>query len=155
MIKLAKNVSLKKYSHFKIGGQADFFVEPKNLEELKEVLEKAKKEGMKKIFILGGGTNMLFDDKGFRGLVIRPVFNKIEASEISPDDIEVKAGSGLLVGELLNFCVEKNFSGVEWAGGLPGTLGGAVRGNAGAFKGEIKDSVIKVISFNLTNGKNI
>jgi len=153
MIKLVKNVSLKKYSHFKIGGQADFFVEPKNLEELKEVLEKAKKEGIKKIFILGGGANMLFDDKGFRGLVIRPVFNKIEASEISPDDIEVKAGSGLLFGELLNFCVEKNLSGLEWAGGLPGTLGGAVRGNAGAFKGEMKDSVIKVISFNLTNGK--
>ena len=75
------------------------------------------------------------------------IHNKIQGIERNGNDII--AGSGILIKDLLDFCIENSLTGLEWAGGLPGTLGGAVRGNAGAFKGEIKDSVAQVQSLNL------
>ena len=140
---LRQNVSLKDYSNFKIGGQALYFLEVYSKEELIEGLKEWKKISTNpstgKIFILGGGTNILFSDLGLAGLVIK---NSIDGIKASNGVIEV--GGGTLVSELLNFCIENCLSGFEWAGGLPGTIGGAVRGNAGAFNGETKDNVLDV-----------
>lgn len=143
MINFQKNVPLKNYSNYKIGGPAKLFVEVETTEELKEVFQfvENKKE---KVFILGGGTNVLIGDKGFDGLVIH---NKIEGINIIDGGLEV--GSGVMIKDLLDFCIENSLSGLEWAGGLPGTIGGAIRGNAGAFKGETKDSVVEVRSLDL------
>lgn len=138
---LQKNVLLKNYSNYKIGGPARLFVEVSSVDELKEVLSALRNE---KIFVLGSGTNVLISDEGFDGLVI---FNKIEEIERERDNLIV--GSGVLIKDLLDFCIENSLSGIEWAGGLPGTIGGAVRGNAGAFKGETKDNVVEVESLNL------
>jgi len=138
---LQKNVLLKNYSNYKIGGPAKFFVEVKSVEELQEALEYAR-DNSEKVFILGGGTNILISDEGFKGLII---YNKIVGIKRERENLIV--GSGVSIKDLLNFCVENSLSGFEWAGGLPGTIAGAVRGNAGAFKGEIKDSVVKVESF--------
>ncbi len=152
MIFLQKNVPLKKHSNFKIGGPSDYFFEFKSKDELLEVLnewEKLDQENKnlpvgRQVLILGKGTNILFNDAGFRGLVLKDEINFIEKEgEI------VKAGSGVLISELLDYCVQNSLSGLEWAGGLPGTVGGAVRGNAGAFGGETKDSVIEAESINL------
>jgi len=140
---LQKNILLKNYSNYRIGGPAKFFVEVKSVEELKEALKYAR-DNKEKIFILGGGTNILISDEGFNGMVI---CNKIEG--IGRDGENLIVGSGVLIKDLLNFCVENSLSGLEWTGGLPGTIAGAVRGNAGAFKGEIKDNVVKVESLDL------
>jgi len=143
-MKFQENVFLKSYSNYKIGGPAKYFVEVGFVEELREVLRLAKSLSQDKIAILGGGTNVLISDEGFDGLVI---YNKIEGIEEEGDNLVV--GSGVLVKDLLNYCIENLLSGLEWAGGLPGTVGGAVRGNAGAFKGETKDNVVRVQSLNL------
>jgi UDP-N-acetylmuramate dehydrogenase len=77
------------------------------------------------------------------------IHNKIEGIEKEGDNLIV--GSGTMVSDFLEFCIENSLSGLEWAGGLPGTIGGAARGNAGAFKGEIKDSVVEVRSLDIKN----
>ncbi len=136
-----QNILLKNYSNYKIGGSARLFAEVFTVDELREVLGSLPNE---KIFVLGGGTNLLIADCGFDGLVIH---NKIEGKNIVADGLEV--GSGVMMKDLLEFCIENSLSGLEWAGGLPGTIGGAIRGNAGAFKGEIKDCVLEVRSLDI------
>ncbi|HKC15037.1 MAG TPA: UDP-N-acetylmuramate dehydrogenase [Patescibacteria group bacterium] len=144
---LQKNVSLKDYSNYKIGGPASFFLELENLDELKEI----NLDGYKKVFVMGAGTNILISDNGFDGLVIH---NKILG--IKHEDIDLRIGSGVLFSDVLKYCIENSLSGLEWAGGLPGTVGGAARGNAGAFGEETKDSVYEVESIDLyTKGKKI
>ncbi len=149
-MQIRKNVSLRDYSNYKIGGNASYFLEISSKEELINGLKEWKEvskdfpEEKKQIFILGGGANILIDDKGFSGLVI---FNNIK-SMVFEDELTI-VGSGVLIKDLLLFCIDNSLSGFEWAGGLPGTLGGAVRGNAGAFSKETKDSVVEVKSINL------
>ena len=144
MVNFQKNVFLKDYSNYKIGGPARLFVQVETMEELTEVLRSAKQNQDLKVFILGGGTNVLIGDRGFDGLVIH---NKIEGINIVDRGLEM--GSGVMIRDLLTFCIENSLSGLEWAGGLPGTVAGAVRGNAGAFKGETKDSVLEVRSLDI------
>ncbi len=139
---IRQNVPLKDYSNYKIGGNAANFLEINSKEELLEGLSEWGNKG--KIFTLGKGTNILISERGFHGLVIH---NNILGNEKRGEEVVV--GAGVLVSDFLNFCIENSLSGFEWAGGLPGTIGGAVRGNAGAFKGESKDSVKKVLSINL------
>lgn len=134
---------MKEFSSYRIGGPARYFFEAKSVAELKGAIREANKNNLK-IFVLGGGTNLLIGDGGFDGLVLKPSLNFINSSEE-----ETEVGAGILVADFLNFCVEKKLSGMEWAGGLPGTVGGAVRGNAGAFGGEMKDSVRVVRSLNV------
>lgn len=149
---IRRNVPLKDYSNYKIGGPASYFLEISSKEDLIKGLIEWKEisagfsQEKKRIFILGGGTNILISDNGFDGLVIH---NNIGGIENSADGLVV--GSGVLVSDILNYCIDNSLSGLEWAGGLPGTIGGAVRGNAGAFGGETKDSVKKVDSLNLNN----
>ncbi|MEK7573443.1 MAG: FAD-binding protein [Patescibacteria group bacterium] len=144
---IKKNVLLSGFSSYKIGGPAKYFAEIGNEKDLigvfknPEVAKLSHLPGGKGVVVLGGGTNVLIDDKGYDGLVI---LNKIK--HIKRDGSDVIAGSGVQIEDLLNFCIENSLSGLEWAGGLPGTLGGAVRGNAGAFGGEMKDVVVKVTS---------
>lgn len=136
---IKNNVSLSDFSNYKIGGPASFFLEVKNKEDLSDDFK-----SFKNIFILGEGTNVLLSDEGFNGLVL---LNRISGIEQNGENVEI--GSGVMIDKLLKYCIEHNLSGLEWAGGLPGTIGGAVRGNAGAFMGEIKDSVFEVESMNL------
>src|SRR3989344_4354947 len=142
---LQQNIPLKNYSSYKIGGPAKFFVEVESVEELKEVLRLARLSALDMIAILAGGTNVLISDEGFDGLVI---LNRI-GGIIEGEGSNLTVGSGTLVSDFLAYCTENSFSGFEWAGGLPGTIGGAIRGNAGAFKGEIKDAVVGVESLDL------
>jgi len=139
-----KNVLLRNYSNYKIGGYAKFFVEVESVGELRDVLQLAKSLAHDKIAILGGGTNVLITDEGFDGLVI---FNKIGGIETEGENLKV--GSGVLIKDILDYCIENSLSGLEWAGGLPGTIAGAVWGNAGAFKGETRDNVIEVESLDI------
>jgi len=135
-----KNIHLSEFSSYKIGGVAREFFVPTNKAELIEGVTEASKK-KEPFFVLGGGTNVLFSDEGFSGLVIHPVMKKVQVSGET-----ITAETGLLMSDLLAVTIEAGLSGLEWAGGLPGTLGGAVRGNAGAFGGEMKDNVVSVES---------
>jgi UDP-N-acetylmuramate dehydrogenase len=149
MPKFRENVSLRAFSHYRIGGPARFFFEPKNEKEILWAIKTAKAKKLL-IFILGGGTNLLIDDDGFPGLVLRPSIKTLKTA-----GGKIIVGAGVLMAELLDFSVKKSLSGFEWAGGLPGTVGGAIRGNAGCFGGEIKDSVESVRSFDVKTMKVI
>lgn len=135
-----KNILLRDFSSYKIGGPAKYFFEAKTLEELKGALQRAKKMG-ERVFILGGGTDILFPDEGLADTVI-----KIGLNYIRPEGDALIIGAGTSVEDFLKYCIEHSLSGWEWAGGLPGTVGGAIRGNAGAFRGETKDGIIEVTS---------
>lgn len=141
------NINLKDYSNYKIGGLARQFSRPTSVEDLEKAVEMARNDKLP-IFILGGGTNLLIDDRGYKGLVIKP-----DISILKSDGEEIKIGAGVPVSDLLDFTITKGLSGLEWAGGLPGTIGGAIRGNAGAFGGETKDVVREVVSLDISGKK--
>ncbi len=90
-------------------------------------------------FVLAGGSNILFSDEGFRGLII-----KIDNKELIIYENEITVEAGVLMSDIVSQSIENGLAGLEWAGGLPGTAGGAIRGNAGCFGGEIKDIVKEV-----------
>ena len=144
-MEIQKNVLLKNYTTFKIGGEAKFFCVVKNSDELKSATEWAKSENLK-TFVLAGGSNVLISDKGFDGLVIRMKNDFLEKIEDGDEKVILKCGSGTLLSELMKYCLKNGFEGLEWAAGIPGTVGGAVRGNAGAFGFSIRDCVRKVLA---------
>ena len=139
-----ENVILKNYTTFRCGGPARFFDEPASVEEVARDIKFAKDNNID-FFVLGGGANCLISDKGFDGLVIR--IGK-ELSDLKIDDkgdtAVVTAGAGLLLRSFGLKVAEAGFEGTEYACGIPGTLGGAVFMNAGAYGGEMKDIVKKV-----------
>lgn len=141
---LDTNVPLSSHSSYRIGGPARFFAAPRRYGELVSavgVWRRLTPRARGGLFVLGGGTNLLIDDAGFDGLVLKP-----ELQKISFDGPLVTAEAGAPMYALLEAAADRKLSGFEWAGGLPGTVGGAIRGNAGAFGGEIKDRVREVTS---------
>lgn len=142
---IQRNISLKKHSNFKIGGGVSYFSEFKSKENLIDTLLEWKELDLRlPVFVLGGGTNILFNDDGFDGLIL-----KDSISFIKRDGINLIVGSGTKISDLIDYCTQNSLSGFEWAGGLPGTVGGAIRGNAGAFKGEVKDNLTEVESLDI------
>lgn len=137
------NVSLAGYNTFKIGGLAKYFFLAGTKEEIIKAIKEAKESGLS-FFILGGGSNLLFSDEGYDGLVIKISNQKIEI--ITETCLECEAGTSLAV--LVNFCFQNKLTGIEWAAGVPGTVGGAIRGNAGAFAGSLGEIVVEVESYN-------
>ncbi len=138
-----ENVSLDQYTSFKIGGPARFFYEAQTSEEVVKAVKAAQKCNIP-LFILGGGTNILVSDQGFEGLVL-----KAENKNIDMEGGVIRAGAGVELQELVLFALEHSFSGLEWAAGVPGSVGGAVRGNAAAFDGSMADSIKRVEVFDL------
>ncbi len=116
--------NLGRYSTYQIGGPADFFFEAKNKEEALEALNWAAEHDLP-YFVFGGGSNLLFDDEGFRGLVI-----KMSAAEIRVEGEMIYAEAGAKAGALVKAAQEADLTGLEAWNGLPGTVGGAVFGNA-------------------------
>jgi UDP-N-acetylmuramate dehydrogenase len=137
---IKQNIPLAPYTTFKLGGQARFFCLVKSIDDLKRSLAYAK-EHNQAIFILAGGSNLIVADHGFDGLVI-----KIEIDGFKFKGTKLISGPSTLMETLVDESIKRGLGGLEWAGGLPGTFGGAIRGNAGAFQGEIKDSIITVKS---------
>ena len=138
MTSVQENVPLKDYTTFNIGGPAKYFFIAKTKEDIQEGVKKAKELNLP-VFILGDGSNLLVSDKGFSGFVI-----KIENCELKIENSLAYAEAGVEFPTIVKETTERGLAGLEWAGGLPGTVGGAVRGNAGAFGGEVKDSIKEV-----------
>lgn len=145
MLNIQENISLARYTTFRIGGPARFFVEVKTAEELEEAVQYAKDNNLQ-FFVLGGGSNVLVSDAGFDGLVIKIKFNDLR---INAENNLLEAGAGFSLSKLVKDSVKNNLTGLEWAMGIPGTVGGAVRGNAGAFGGVMVDVISSVKAFDV------
>lgn len=130
---------MKKHTSFKIGGPADFFITIDNIEKLKSVQNLAQKENIP-FLILGNGSNVLVLDKGIRGIVAKLKFDKIKILE---KERKVIVSADFPVSKLSRKCAKRELSGIEFLCGIPGTIGGAVRMNAGAYGSEIKDVLLK------------
>lgn len=130
---------MKEYTSFKVGGTAAFMVLPKNIEELKKVLMYLSHRD-ESFVILGAGTNTLFTDKGYRGIVVK-LSGDFQRMEIEEEGI--KAGAAVLMKELSQFSKEHSLTGLEFCCGIPGSIGGGAFMNAGAYDSEMR----KVISF--------
>lgn len=139
---IKKDQPLAPYCTFQIGGPADYFYILKDLNELPELIKTAQESAIP-YFIFGSGSNLLFSDEGFRGLVI-----KIEAQNYQITDTEITADAGVLISKLLAESIQKAITGLEQWVGLPGTVGAAVRGNAGCNGLETKDILIEATLFN-------
>lgn len=137
------NEPMSKHTSFKVGGNAEYFVEIYDIDILKRIVDFSKNNNLV-INVVGNGTNLLVLDSGIKGLVIRYVANKIE---IIDNYVSVDAGvlNGILAQELL----KNELSGFEFASGIPGTIGGAVFMNAGAYGSEIKDIIEEVTYFDM------
>ncbi len=144
---IQQNIPLAPYTTYKIGGPAQFFIRLSSLEELSQAVDWAKERGLP-LRILGGGSNLLISDNGVNGLVIAltaqtPVFT----------EARVKVGAGYGLSKLVSDGVMRGLQGLEWAAGIPGQVGGAVRGNAGAFGGWIADNIHIVEVYNTQTNK--
>jgi UDP-N-acetylmuramate dehydrogenase len=138
MLKIKEKIPLKEYTTFKIGGPARYFFVAENKEDLKNAILWAKKKKLP-FFILGGGSNILFSDNGFNGLVI-----KLQNAQYEIRNTKIIAEAGVPLQKLVLESAKKGLSGLENLAGIPGTVGGAIWGNAGAFGREIGNLVEKV-----------
>ncbi len=136
--KVLFNVPMSEYTSWRIGGPADVMAFPQDEGDLKDILSFAEAKDFP-VYILGAGTNVLVRDGGVRGIVINVSegFRDI----VWQEDARAVVGAGVKLTELLGVCKEKGLSGLEFSAGIPGTVGGAVMMNAGAFGGEMKDVV--------------
>jgi UDP-N-acetylmuramate dehydrogenase len=149
---------LANHCTFKIGGPARYFFVAKSAEEVRRAVEAAGDLGLT-FFVFSGGSNVIFADTGFDGLVIKVASNNYKVISEPPQPLlgkegKIEAEAGVKLAEVVKAAMENSLSGLEWAAGIPGTVGGAVRGNAGAYghaMGESVESVeaIKVSSFKL------
>lgn len=135
------NEPMSKHTSFKVGGNADIFIKIKNLDELKYVIKEARKTN-NHITIIGNGSNVLVKDKGIRGFVLNIDFTNISITEAEDNSVIVTAGAGVKLASLAHELMNKGISGFEFASGIPGTIGGAIKMNAGAYGAEMKDIVI-------------
>lgn len=131
------DVLLKDHTTIGTGGVADYFFTANKIEQLIEAVKVANNLGLP-VKVIGGGSNILFSDSGFRGMVIK---NLTENIVISRETGEVIADSGIMVSKLINLLVSSEMGGIEFMAGVPGTLGGAVYGNAGSASQYIGDYI--------------
>jgi len=142
---IEKNVSLKNYTTFKIGGKAKYFCEAKTKKDLANAISMAKKIRLP-FFILGGGSNLLVSDKGYKGLVIKILNTKYQIL-----NTKIVTEVGVPLSKLISLSAERSLTGMEWTVGIPGTVGGAVYGNAGSFGKSMKDIVKEVEVLDVKN----
>jgi len=147
MVGIQKNILLKNHSTFKIGGPARYFTTVRKTPQLVEFLRWAEDRNLP-VFVLGNGSNILFPDEIIEGLVI-----KIQISDIKQEGEMITCGAGAPLGKILEVSAKNSLSGLEWSAGIPGTIGGAIFGNAGSLGKETKDVVESVKAIRLKDFK--
>ncbi|SFR84070.1 UDP-N-acetylmuramate dehydrogenase [Anaeromicropila populeti] len=140
---IKKGEPLSKHTTFKIGGPADYFISPEKEESLSELI-KVCNEYEIPFYVIGNGSNLLVGDNGFRGVIIemQNQFSKIQIEPWEGATKRITAGAGIMLSKLSGEAARNALTGLEFAAGIPGTLGGAVAMNAGAYDGEIKDCIV-------------
>ena len=137
--RVKENVSLAPYTSARIGGPADILITADSADDLARIIKLLRKQDLDYI-MLGGGSNVLVSDKGVRGVV---VLNRAKAIRFhNGDQPSVTVESGVIFSNLANRCASKGLAGLEWAATVPGTIGGAVYGNAGAFGGDVAGNLM-------------
>lgn len=126
---------MENHTTLHIGGSADYLVTPAGTEEIREVTRLCNQEGMP-FYVMGNGSNLLVSDAGYHGLIIK--LGEEYSSVLTKEDGTVTAQAGVLLSKLANVIAKQSLTGFEFASGIPGTLGGAVTMNAGAYGGEMK-----------------
>ncbi len=149
-MRIRKNVKLAKYTTFHLGGPAKYFAEINNVEELKEAADFAKKNKLK-TFVLGGGSNVLLPDKGINGLVLAITIKGVEF-EVGETHTLLSAGAGEVWDKIVARAVKQGLGGIENLSLVPGTVGGAVYQNIGAYGVELKDVLESVDVFDIKTG---
>ena len=134
-----ENESLKKHTTMKVGGNADFIVYPKNAEEVSMLISFLNKENIR-YYILGNGSNVMFSDGGFKGVIIKSE----KLNDIKIDGNKIYFGAGVSMTKAAKTAVENSLSGIEYCYGIPGNIGGGLYMNAGAYGGEISSSLVSV-----------
>lgn len=137
-----KNEPMSKHTSFKIGGNADIYIKVKSVEEIVKIKEYAKKNGIS-VTVIGNGSNILVRDSGIRGITIQMNMQDIKIENVE-NDVFVYVASGVKLAALAITLQKEGITGFEFAGGIPGTIGGAVRMNAGAYGGEFSNIVEEV-----------
>jgi len=146
--RVLQNEPMKKHTSFKIGGNAEFFVKVKTIEEIRYVLNLCKENDIE-LTIVGNGSNLLVKDNGIEGITLKIEIDYIEIEDIENNQAIITVGAGVLLGKLAQILLKNSISGFEFASGIPGTIGGAVKMNAGAYGSEFKDIVIETTCMNL------
>ena len=126
---------MKQHTTFRIGGAADYFVSPQTTDQIKNIIDLCKSEAMP-WYVIGNGSNLLVSDRGFRGVIIQ-LFKNFSDLRVEGDRLYVQAGT--LLSRTAKKALEASLTGFEFAAGIPGTIGGAMVMNAGAYGGEMKD----------------
>ncbi len=147
--KIQQNVVLAPFTTFKVGGSAEFFVNVKDKDDLTDALAWREANDLP-ITFFSGGSNILINDRGIKGLVVRLSNNQIE---VKSERLVCGAGANLI--QAANFASAAGLSGLEWAIGIPGSVGGAVKGNSGAHGGSIADNIELVECLNIKNRQSV
>ena len=140
--KILYNEEMKKYTTFKIGGKAECLIKIDNIKDLKSILKFVNENGVP-LTVLGNGSNVLVSDKGIKGITIIIKIEKIDIKEKN-EKVEITVGAGEKIGKLGVLFLKNEITGFEELSGIPGTIGGATRMNAGAHGREIKD-IVKIV----------
>ena len=135
-----QNEPMSRHTTFRIGGVADYFVTPTKEEEIWQIISLAKQQKMP-YYIVGNGSNLLVGDKGYRGIIIQ-ICKKMNQVDVQENYLYAQGGA--LLSKIAAVALEHNLSGFEFAAGIPGTLGGAVMMNAGAYGGEMRQVLTEV-----------
>ena len=138
--KVLEQEPMARHTTFRIGGPADYFVELGSIEQIRAAIQVCREENLP-WFVLGRGSNLLVSDKGYRGVILS-IYKDFQKTEIQGETVTVQAG--VLLTTLSGKVLDASLTGLEFASGIPGTIGGAVVMNAGAYGGEMKDIVRKV-----------
>ncbi len=138
---ILKNEPMSKHTSLRIGGNVDYFVVVNTVEQLKEVINIANENNIK-FYIIGNGTNLLVKDGGIRGLVIKLDLKNFKIKR-SANEVLITVESGMSLATLASIALKEEIAGLEFLAGIPGTIGGAIRMNAGAYGSEIKDILVK------------
>ena len=136
---VCQNEPMSKHTTFRIGGNADFFVTPNTTESLEAVINYVKSNNIP-YYVIGNGSNLLVKDSGFRGVIIQ-LYKKF--ANIIVNDNVITAQAGALLSTVAKTALNNSLTGMECLSGIPGTIGGAVCMNAGAYGGEMKDIVVE------------
>lgn len=142
------NEPMNKHTSFKIGGPAEYLIKIQTAEELKAILKLSKEQEMP-LTIIGNGSNILVSDEGIKGIVLKI---EIPTFELDNKTAKLKVGSGVKLAFIAQKCLKQEIAGFEFASGIPGTIGGAIRMNAGAHGKEMKD-VVTTITYMDRDGK--
>lgn len=163
-MQILQDAPMKNHLWYQLGGTARYLLEAKNREDITEAIQFIQDKQIEKVFVCGLGANLIFTDGYFDGVVLQivggenklytkaSVTREVQEDQFSLSTHRITAFGGEILDNLVVYSLQHSLSGLEWAGGLPGTIGAGVRGNVGAFGGEIKDTLLEAEVLSFTEG---